>query len=104
MGVASPGLTTVPVAFLGRTSTLELQDPRASLRRQARVSGDALPHGFVITAHYWDIESGARDIEDQDPQPRRHLRHHHPRHPRRPHHRQPPHQPRPRFPIAFTPL
>ena len=27
----------VPVAFLGRTSTLEMQDPRASLRRQLRV-------------------------------------------------------------------
>jgi hypothetical protein len=28
----------VPVAFLGRTSTLEMQDPRASLRRQLRSS------------------------------------------------------------------
>ena len=26
----------VPVAFVGRTSTLALQDPRASLRRQLR--------------------------------------------------------------------
>ena len=37
----------VPVAFLGRTSTLEMQDPRASLRRQLRSSQEWLPPGLV---------------------------------------------------------
>ena len=55
----------VPVAFLGRTSTLETQDPRASLRRQARAAQDALPAGFQIVAWYWDIESGALDLKDR---------------------------------------
>jgi hypothetical protein len=55
----------VPVAFLGRTSTLETQDPRASLRRQARAAQDALPPGFRIVAWYWDIESGALDLKDR---------------------------------------
>ena len=35
----------VPVAFLGRTSTLEMQDPVASLRRQIRSSRTWLPPG-----------------------------------------------------------
>ena len=37
----------VPVAFLGRTSTLEMQDPVASLRRQIRSSQAWLPPGLV---------------------------------------------------------
>ena len=53
----------VPVAFLGRTSTLELQDPRASLHRQARSAQAWLPPGFRIVAWYWDIESGGLDLE-----------------------------------------
>jgi site-specific DNA recombinase len=53
----------VPVAFLGRTSTLEMQDPRASLRRQLRSSRDWLPDGWFIAAVYWDIESGGLDLE-----------------------------------------
>jgi hypothetical protein len=52
-----------PVAVLARTSTLELQDPRASLRRQIRSVGDWLPAGWFISAVYWDIESGAIDLE-----------------------------------------
>jgi site-specific DNA recombinase len=53
----------VPVAFLGRTSTLEMQDPRASLRRQLRSSQAWLPPGWFIAAVYWDIESGGLDLE-----------------------------------------
>ena len=55
----------VPVAFTGRTSTLKVQDPAASLRRQARRCQAKLPPGWVITAWYWDIESGAMDIEQR---------------------------------------
>ena len=53
----------VPVAFIGRTSTLALQDPRASLRRQLRSARGWLPPGWFIAAVYWDIESGGIDLE-----------------------------------------
>ena len=55
----------VPVAFLGRTSTLLLQDPAASLRRQAREVQDKLPPGWFIAAWFWDIESGGLDLEQR---------------------------------------
>jgi hypothetical protein len=63
-GLAGPG-EPVPVAFVGRTSTLELQDPVASLRRQVRSCQAALPPGWFIAAWYWDIESGGLDLEDR---------------------------------------
>jgi len=53
----------VPVAFLGRTSTLYLQDPAASIARQYRSSNEWLPPGWFIAASFWDIESGGLDIE-----------------------------------------
>jgi site-specific DNA recombinase len=53
----------VPVAFIGRTSTLALQDPRASLNRQLRAARAWLPPGWFIAAVYWDIESGSLDLE-----------------------------------------
>ena len=55
----------VPVAFVGRTSTLALQDPRASLRRQLRSAQEWLPPGWFIAAVYWDIESGGLDLEQR---------------------------------------
>src|SRR5713101_8037514 len=55
----------VPVAFLGRTSTLLLQDPAASLRRQAREVQEKLPPGWFIAACFWDIESGGLDLEQR---------------------------------------
>jgi hypothetical protein len=54
----------VPVAFIGRTSTL-MQDPVASLRRQVRKSQAWLPAGFKIVAWYWDVESGGLDLEQR---------------------------------------
>jgi hypothetical protein len=59
---AGPG-EPVPVAFLGRTSTLEMQDPRASLSRQIRSARAWLPPAWFIAAWYWDIESGGLDLE-----------------------------------------
>jgi hypothetical protein len=53
------------VAFLGRTSTLEMQDPRASLNRQIRAARAWLPAGWFITAWYWDVESGGLDLEQR---------------------------------------
>ncbi len=55
----------VPVAFIGRTSTLTLQDPRASLRRQLRSAQQWLPAGWFLAAIYWDIESGGLDLEQR---------------------------------------
>src|SRR5690242_1032492 len=62
---AAPAVTAepVPVAFIGRTSTLALQDPRASLRRQLRSARGWLPPGWFLAALYWDIESGGIDLE-----------------------------------------
>jgi site-specific DNA recombinase len=48
----------VRVAFLGRTSTEEQQDPRQSLIRQLDRSRSALPAAWVIVAHFYDVESG----------------------------------------------
>jgi site-specific DNA recombinase len=62
-GTAGPG-QQVPVAFLGRTSTL-LQDPIASMRRQVRRSKEWLPPGFQIVSWYWDVESGGIDLEQR---------------------------------------
>ena len=55
----------VPVAVLARTSTLLLQDPAASLRRQITSTREWLPPGFYVAGPYWDVESGALDIEER---------------------------------------
>jgi len=54
---------TVPVAWLGRTSTEDSQDPTLSLPRQLRNARAALPPGWVIVAHFYDVESGRKDLE-----------------------------------------
>jgi site-specific DNA recombinase len=53
----------VPVAFLGRTSTADMQDPRAALNRQLRAARAWLPAGWFLVAYYWDVESGGLDLE-----------------------------------------
>ena len=53
----------VPVAMLGRTSTLEMQDPYGSITRQITSAREWLPEGFYIAGYYWDIESGGLDLE-----------------------------------------
>ena len=55
----------VPVAWLGRTSTEEQQDPTLSLPRQLRSSRQALPAGFVIVAHFYDVESGRKNLDER---------------------------------------
>jgi site-specific DNA recombinase len=54
---------SVAVAALTRTSTLDLQDPVASARRQLRAISDWLPPGWYIAAVYSDVESGATDLD-----------------------------------------
>ena len=55
----------VPVAMLGRTSTLELQDPYGSITRQITSAREWLPDGFYLAGYYWDIESGGLDLEER---------------------------------------
>jgi site-specific DNA recombinase len=50
------------VAWLGRTSTDDQQDPTLSLPRQLRAARDALPDGCLIVAHFYDVESGRIDL------------------------------------------
>lgn len=61
----SPAAPTEPVgvAALIRTSTLDLQDPVASYRRQLRSIRAWLPYGWYIAAVFADVESGGIDIE-----------------------------------------
>ncbi len=55
------------VAFAGRTSTEDKQDPTLSLPRQLASSQTALhtalPGQAVIVAHFYDIESGRKDLD-----------------------------------------
>ena len=51
-----------PIAWLGRVSTDDQQDPVGSLLRQFRVSEAALPPGCVIVARFYDVESGRTDL------------------------------------------
>ena len=55
----------VGVAALIRTSTLDLQDPVASYRRQLRSIQGWLPYGWYIAAVFADVESGGIDIENR---------------------------------------
>jgi site-specific DNA recombinase len=52
-------------AWWGRVSTEDQQDPTLSLPRQLRNSRSALPEGSVIVAHYYDVESGRKDLESR---------------------------------------
>jgi DNA invertase Pin-like site-specific DNA recombinase len=63
-GAAQAGLP-VSVAWLGRTSTEDQQDPSLSLPRQLRKSRQALPDGYVIVAHFYDVESGRKELDDR---------------------------------------
>jgi len=53
----------VRVAFLGRTSTEDQQDPRQSLIRQLANCRAAIPESWVIVAHFYDVESGRMELD-----------------------------------------
>jgi site-specific DNA recombinase len=55
----------VRVAFVGRTSTEDQQDPRQSLMRQVANSRAALPESWVIVAHFYDVESGRMELDQR---------------------------------------
>lgn len=50
------------MAFAGRTSTEDQQDPTLSIPRQLANSRAALPAHAIITAHFYDIESGRKSL------------------------------------------
>ena len=52
----------VPVAWIGRTSTEDRQDPTLSLPRQLDKSRISMPAPFVIVAHFYDVESGRTEL------------------------------------------
>lgn len=49
-------------AWAGRTSTYDQQDPTLSLPRQLRASQLVLPEDALIVAHFYDIESGRKEL------------------------------------------
>ncbi|MFD5248462.1 recombinase family protein [Amycolatopsis sp. NPDC058340] len=55
----------VRVAFLGRTSTEDLQDPRQSMLRQLANCKAAIPDSWVIVAHFYDVESGRLALDNR---------------------------------------
>ncbi len=50
------------VAFAGRTSTEDQQDPTLSIPRQLGACRSGLPPQAIIVAHFYDIESGRKDL------------------------------------------
>jgi site-specific DNA recombinase len=61
--IPATSVGTVPVAFVGRTSTVHMQDPVQSLARQMRRAAERMPAGFYIARWYWDVESGGTDLD-----------------------------------------
>jgi site-specific DNA recombinase len=55
----------VPVAWAARVSDEEAQDPTLSLPRQLDRARAALPAGFVIVAHFFDVESGRMELDQR---------------------------------------
>ncbi|WP_084525876.1 recombinase family protein [Nocardia vaccinii] len=53
------------IAFAGRTSTADLQDPTLSIPRQYSNCQLATPDGGAITASFWDVESGRKELADR---------------------------------------
>ncbi|SDN05036.1 recombinase family protein [Allokutzneria albata] len=55
----------VRVAFLGRTSTEDQQDPRQSVLRQLNNCKSAVPESWVVVAHFYDVESGRMPLDQR---------------------------------------
>ncbi len=53
-------------AYFGRTSSEDAQDPSLSIPRQLRTCDEIVrPLGDEIVAHYWDIESGRKNLAER---------------------------------------
>jgi site-specific DNA recombinase len=57
------GPVMVPVAFVGRVSDKDNQDPTLSIPRQLAQCRQALPPYCVIVAFFWDVESGRTELD-----------------------------------------
>ncbi|USX56226.1 recombinase family protein [Lentzea sp. HUAS12] len=55
----------VRVAWIGRTSTHDRQDPRQSLMRQLDRCRGAVPAAWVIVCHFYDVESGRMELDQR---------------------------------------
>jgi len=55
----------IRVAFVGRTSTEDNQDPRNSMIRQLDRCRGAIPAAWVIAAHFYDVESGRMELDQR---------------------------------------
>ncbi len=52
------------LAFLGRTSDEDAQDPSLSIPRQLRkCEEETTPLGYSVVAHYWEVESGRKYLD-----------------------------------------
>ncbi len=60
-GLRTAKLDLKRLAWAGRTSTYDRQDPTLSLPRQLSACQSALPENAVIVAHFYDIESGRKE-------------------------------------------
>jgi site-specific DNA recombinase len=61
--VAPETPVTLRFAWWGWVSTEDQQDPTLSVPRQLHNSRSALPPGAVIVAHFFDVESGRKDLD-----------------------------------------
>lgn len=66
-GLGGEGLLSGPlrVAFVGRTSTEDRQDPTLSIPRQVGSCRAVLPDHAAIVAYYYDIESGRKALDER---------------------------------------
>ncbi|MEV0113279.1 recombinase family protein [Streptomyces sp. NPDC050844] len=55
----------VRVAWVGRTSTEDQQDPRQSLLRQWERCKSALPEAWAVVCHFYDVESGRKELSER---------------------------------------
>lgn len=61
-GGGSKSVGPLRLAFAGRTSTEDQQDPTLSIPRQLNSCRAVLPDQAVIVAHFYDIESGRKQL------------------------------------------
>lgn len=64
-GTALAEPRVIRLAFAGRTSTYDQQDPTLSLPRQLRSCQHVLPENAVVVVHFYDVESGRKDLADR---------------------------------------
>ena len=51
------------LAWMGRTSDHEVQDPTISLPRQLRACRAVLTEDMEISLHFWDVETSRKELD-----------------------------------------